>query len=514
VGLTNLLVSYRQHGRNVVGSLDGVYQPSKLRYAVNDYRIRRRLMHELLIRENRKDRKFIFTILSSNSLAVGFFLLGLKGALMRRPDTKLKFTLAGAGIFSVIDAVKNRLRQLLSDFQRYLLNQIKILAKRFVFKRNLSEPRKITTLENFIIDMSGSKSRLLVFLPSLNNKSLFGGAATLLKLAAQISRSGIEVVLFSTDESLVLSLDEAHSNILEVIGGDGLVNLSIHDPSQTFEFTKNDVFTASAWWNAAGIQKLIADLNTPNRFLYLIQDFEPGFYEWSTNFARSMHTYRDLHIPIYNSGTLKNFFHEKFSTDNHHELVLNPLFLRSESRRPKSLSTKLQIVFYARPSVSRNLFQLGIEALNSFAKYLESHEVGAEFIFVGEDFQMNKIRNYDVTVLGKLSSEKYLELLSESHIGLALMLSPHPSYPPLEFLDAGMWTVTNSFENKTRSTFPLQMIVTLPEANYITSALIDAYGRVTTGQVPSVTWEDVYNDYNLPDISKEIVAKYFNTNFE
>ena len=40
-------------------------------------------------------------------------------------------------------------------------------------------------------------------------------------------------------------------------------------------------------------------------------------------------------------------------------------------------------------------------------------------------------------------------MLRGHDLGLALMLTPHPSLVPLEMASAGMATVTNSFENKT-----------------------------------------------------------------
>ncbi|MFO8162944.1 MAG: hypothetical protein R6T98_00230, partial [Desulfatiglandales bacterium] len=36
----------------------------------------------------------------------------------------------------------------------------------------------------------------------------------------------------------------------------------------------------------------------------------------------------------------------------------------------------------------------------------------------------------------------------ESAIGISLMISPHPSYPPLEMAHFGVLTITNSFANK------------------------------------------------------------------
>ncbi|MBE9127387.1 hypothetical protein IQ257_02205 [Coleofasciculus sp. LEGE 07092] len=50
--------------------------------------------------------------------------------------------------------------------------------------------------------------------------------------------------------------------------------------------------------------------------------------------------------------------------------------------------------------------------------------------------------------MGKLSLKNYAYALGESSVGLSLMVSPHPSYPPLEMAHYGMWVITNKYENK------------------------------------------------------------------
>jgi hypothetical protein len=55
--------------------------------------------------------------------------------------------------------------------------------------------------------------------------------------------------------------------------------------------------------------------------------------------------------------------------------------------------------------------------------------------------------------LGKLDLEPYGSLLRESAVGLSLMVSPHPSYPPLDMAHLGMRVVTNGFGPKDLSTW-------------------------------------------------------------
>jgi hypothetical protein len=55
--------------------------------------------------------------------------------------------------------------------------------------------------------------------------------------------------------------------------------------------------------------------------------------------------------------------------------------------------------------------------------------------------------------LGKLSMDAYADLLRTSAIGISLMISPHPSYPPLDMSYLGLLVLTNTFGDKDLSTW-------------------------------------------------------------
>jgi hypothetical protein len=46
---------------------------------------------------------------------------------------------------------------------------------------------------------------------------------------------------------------------------------------------------------------------------------------------------------------------------------------------------------------------------------------------------------------GKASLEDYADHLNRAAVGISLMISPHPSYPPLEMAEAGVLTITNNY---------------------------------------------------------------------
>lgn len=55
--------------------------------------------------------------------------------------------------------------------------------------------------------------------------------------------------------------------------------------------------------------------------------------------------------------------------------------------------------------------------------------------------------------LGKLSLDEYAQVLLQTYAGISLMVSPHPSYPPLEMAAFGVKTITNCYANKDLSLF-------------------------------------------------------------
>ena len=54
---------------------------------------------------------------------------------------------------------------------------------------------------------------------------------------------------------------------------------------------------------------------------------------------------------------------------------------------------------------------------------------------------------------GKLSLDAYAARLREAAVGVSLMVSPHPSYPPLEMAHLGLLVVTNRFGPKDLATW-------------------------------------------------------------
>ena len=95
-----------------------------------------------------------------------------------------------------------------------------------------------------------------------------------------------------------------------------------------------------------------------------------------------------------------------------------------------------------------------------------------------------------LTSVGKLTLDEYARVLSESAIGISLMVSPHPSYPPLEMAAFGAIVITNGYQNKNLSISFSDNIYsldpfTIREASKLLSKLSAEYSsEVPVGDVP------------------------------
>jgi hypothetical protein len=100
--------------------------------------------------------------------------------------------------------------------------------------------------------------------------------------------------------------------------------------------------------------------------------------------------------------------------------------------------------------------------------------------FAGQEFDPELVAELEnAACLGKMPLEDYADLLNRSGIGVALMISPHPSFPPLEMASAGMVTITNNHESKdmtARADSILSLDLIAPDA--IADALDAARARV------------------------------------
>ncbi|QIJ76264.1 hypothetical protein GU700_17745 [Methylobacterium sp. NI91] len=305
------------------------------------------------------------------------------------------------------------------------------------------------------------RPRLNLLIPTLNPGQIFGGITTALRVFSSLGDlcENFERRIIVCNSSVDLaSMRVVPEYVLQQLGdpNDG-IPWTVNDLSDgyigNFSLRSNDIFLATAWWTADTSYMLQArqghHFGTAHPIIYLIQDFEPGFYPWSDRFGRSIATYHDLSntIALINSEELAEFLSTRYHFTNASVVryKTHPSILQNLKEAPRERI----ILFYGRPSVDRNCFQTICGALY---KWQQSEPVLSHkwtIVSAGEDYSTNSaVGVNNIRVVGKMDLNEYADILSRASVGISLMMSPHPSYPPLEMAHSGLLTITNNYENK------------------------------------------------------------------
>ena len=317
------------------------------------------------------------------------------------------------------------------------------------------------------------RKRLNLIVPSLNIEHVFGGIATAISFFQELCNkanmdSRIIVIDSLFDEKNAISLKGYR---IVSCDKDSSLPKQIVDyhyrAGKTISVGKNDIFVATAWWTAYNFfpvinwQKKYFDV-CPKPLIYLIQDYEPGFYPFSSRYVMADSTYKSEipTIAVFNSRILYDFFKKQgysFEQEYFFDPVLNKN-LRECLLSGRGTARKKQIIIYGRPSVPRNAFELIVAALRLWVAQ-EPNIKEWTILSVGETHPEITLSNGVILrSLGKLSLEEYALLMKETYMAVSLMVSPHPSYPPLEMSTFGVKTITNRYANKDLGSFNKNVI--------------------------------------------------------
>lgn len=315
---------------------------------------------------------------------------------------------------------------------------------------------------NFIKDNSNS-TRINLVLPTLRKTKVFGGINTALTIYRNLFNE------LNAEARIIILNDELDDEKWEfrVEGfSSSKEDRKIHFLAREKEvgLRRKDYFLFTSWRTFYTFSSLIDCYydyyqNINYKVMYLIQDFEPGFYAWSTEYALAESTYRNNSnkvIGIFNSKELFCYFKDKgysFAKELYFEPCINEKLKEIlMSNCGKNITREKRILIYGRPSEYRNAFEIIRYALKIWSKtYSKSSEW--EIVSLGEGFDDIQLENNRIVSKGKVSLQEYASMMLTAYAGISLMISPHPSYPPLEMSTFGIKTITNKFENKDLSYF-------------------------------------------------------------
>ncbi|MEL4888509.1 hypothetical protein N6P31_15805 [Pectobacterium betavasculorum] len=343
---------------------------------------------------------------------------------------------------------------------------------------NAAAYSRLTTysLASSCINVDSTVERKInLILPGLPANGIFAGVKTALEFSSRLSSSlslNIRVITFgeSPDNS---TRSWIQKNIfpdsrIEFVSDIDIVNLSVN---------VDDIWVATYWTTAHSLT-VAAHLGIikPQNVIYLIQDYESGFHPWSTAFALTEETYLTGFCHVVNSYPLFNAL-KKANIPCSKELVFFPeidLHMLEKASANRKLSKKIRVLFYGRPSKSRNLFDIGIGALTLLAKRTDNTDYELEILSAGEKHS-DIVLSEKVTLrsLGKLSWDGYFNRLSETDIVFSLQYSPHPSHPPLDAITSGAYAVTNDL-NGTRVGLHPRMYVAAASPDKLADKLLCA----------------------------------------
>jgi hypothetical protein len=309
--------------------------------------------------------------------------------------------------------------------------------------------------------------RVNLVLISLNVKAGFAGLTTALRAGALLSgklRVPLRLIVLKkrpVDPQSIASDVNSFLTSIGLLESSELVEVLYLEDLGSADVSPEDHWIVTFWMTAYALGRLSnRGIVRPESVTYLVQDFEPGFYAFGTEYALSLSTYTLRFNWLVNSASLANFFSELGFSLCNRRLAFAPAIDDAEIRKAagnwRADPDHIRVLFYGRPHHPRNMFQLGVEALRIWIE-ASPNEVLRKLVVasIGSDHEdVDLGRGIQLQALGKMSLAGYYEQLSHADMGFALMLSPHPSHLALEMPMAGIPTLTNTFHNSRRAWLP------------------------------------------------------------
>ena len=367
-------------------------------------------------------------------------------------------------------------RQTVRKLARRLIERMQPLARELLAAPQSAPPAggqpdptvipEITALTPRASERPDDAARLTLLIPGLSERHVFGGIATALQFFDHLRSAVGEVRIVVLDEMHIEPRRDAYYSDWPVYA---LADLHDRDPAGahvavagnratwTLPVRDGDLFVATSWWSAHLAHRLLdwqqhAFPARARRLAYLIQDFEPGFYAWSSRYALAAATYGsgERTLAVVNSGFLADFLTaqgHRFARTWVFEPRLNPALAARRGALGR-VRKKRSLLVYGRPGTERNAFAVLVAGLRQWAAR-EPASTRWRVVSAGEEHaDIDLGGGLRLESLGKLPLDSYAQLLAESAVGVSLMISPHPSYPPLEMAAFGCRVVSNRFATK------------------------------------------------------------------
>lgn len=240
-------------------------------------------------------------------------------------------------------------------------------------------------------------------------------------------------------------------------------SMQMYEPSHGVH-PDTDALFATGWETAYPVFR---DRSPAKRF-YFVQDFEPAFYPWGSEFLLAEDTYRFGFYGTTAGGWLAQKLASEFGMETQHF----DFAVDRKTYRRQQTGRRTGVFFYARPSTPRRGFDIGLAALR------ELHEAHPEIEIhlAGEDIPQRDLGfpyiNHGAVSIGELNA-------IYNRCAAALVISAtNMSLLPLELLASGTIPVVNDGPNNRLVSDNPNIVYAAARPSVLARALADCVNSV------------------------------------
>ena len=312
------------------------------------------------------------------------------------------------------------------------------------------------------VEISTKREKTLnVLVPAFDFHSISAGFFGVFQSALFFKRLGYNVRLVMFD-NFYFNYEEAKSKFKNYPGLESLFDEVeveyIGERKKPLLVSKHDTSLATVWYSAYFAKK-IQDKCDGNPFFYLIQDYETHFYPGSTNALLAEQTYFMNYNAMFSTEPLKDYFMQhniggiidrKLDYIVYNNCCSCHLPSYTGFKNQYNNKHKKRLVFYSRPVVNRNMYELGaLLIIKAVEKgILDPDEWDFYGVGLGDANLLLKKGLY-LQQMPRMNLKDYIESISNYDLGITLMASSHPSLLPFDLAGSGCVVLTNTCYAKT-----------------------------------------------------------------
>lgn len=310
--------------------------------------------------------------------------------------------------------------------------------------------------------VSGRRPMVNVVTDTIAAGYMFGGVGTAALLAATIARHSGRGLRFVTRAHVPVTCEPVY-RLLALHGvehGGPIETLfSPEAAAAPMPLGPDDLVMTTSWWTTHAARNTVPR----QQMLYLLQEDERMFYAGGDQHLLCDEVLQDESIrSIVNTPLLLDHFRATSTRGPARRgIAFEPAFPAS-IYHPAPVDGRRKLLFYARPGHPRNLFLRGLAALEqAIADGLFAPDEW-EIHFAGVGIPPVELGGRSIQYHDTVSWPDYAALVRRCDLGLSLMYTPHPSYPPLDMAASGAVVVTNAFGVKQDLSALCGNILTVP----------------------------------------------------